>query len=160
MSSLVVADTQVNTDSEGRYCLNDLHKAAGGLSQHQPAKYFSNQQAQNLISEIGEHAVTRIRGRGKAQGTYVVEELVYAYAMWISPSFNLKVLRAYKQLQTQGIAVADHAAADLLANPLVYLERVLEQAKQLEAANRIAVAERNVAVNTIAKVSRTLKEVG
>lgn len=43
-----------------------------------------------------------------------------------SPDFHLKVIDAYDNFQTQGIAVADHAAADLIANPLACSERVLE----------------------------------
>lgn len=107
----------MTTDAEGRYCLNDLHKAAGGESKDQPAKYFATQQAQALISEIGEQAVKVIRGRGLPQGTYVCKELVYAYAMWISPAFHLKVIRAYDTLATKGVAVHENAAADLLSNP-------------------------------------------
>lgn len=74
-------EVAIRTDAEGRYCLNDLHKAAGDLPKDQPAKYFANQQAKDLISEIGDHSVHVVRGYGKEQGTYVCKELVYAYAM-------------------------------------------------------------------------------
>ena len=114
MNNLVVADIQVRMDNEGRYCLNDLHKAAGGLNKHRPSMWFTNQQAQELAEEIeagfpASNPVEFIRGRG-VTGTFVAKELVYAYAMWISPAFHLKVIRAYDTLQTQGIAVAEHVA--------------------------------------------------
>lgn len=147
MSELIVADISVRQDNQGRYCLNDLHKAAGGERKHEPANFRNTQGFTDLITEIGITGNPVFIQRGMKGGTFVVKELVYAYAMWISPAFHLKVIRAYDTLQTQGIAVADHAAADMLANPLVYFERVLQQAKQLEEAKRIAEGERDVAVN-------------
>lgn len=34
--NLVVGDIEVKTDADGRYCLNDFHKAAGGNDKHAP----------------------------------------------------------------------------------------------------------------------------
>ena len=146
MNNLVVADIQVRMDNEGRYCLNDLHKAAGGAEKHAPYKWDRRGQIDDLVDELkktsqmgGNNWVTPISSvGGRNGGTFVVKELVYAYAMWISPAFHLKVIRAYDTLQTQGIAVAEHAAEDLLADPLTYLERVFEQAKKLQAERDLA----------------------
>ncbi len=46
---------------------------------------------------------------GRDGGTFVVKELVYAYAMWISASFQLKVIRAFDTLQTQGVIPTQEA---------------------------------------------------
>lgn len=110
----VIGDFTIRQDEDGRYCLHDLHKASGALEKHQPAFFMRNKQTKDLINEI-EHsanlqsiesersanlqiAVKIIKGGAGEQGTYVVKELVYAYAMWISPKFHLMVIRAYDSL--------------------------------------------------------------
>jgi len=106
LPSLVVAHTAIRKDQEGRYCLNDLHKAAGGENRHRPSLWLENQQTQELVEEIAKagipalaqnQPVSVIKG-GSSPGTYVCKELVYAYAMWISAKFHLTVIRAFDSL--------------------------------------------------------------
>jgi len=115
-ASITIGRTHIRQDSEGRYCINDLHRAAvlAGINRRskEPAKFLASRQAVELIKELettqnpgslscGETtgnpgsfpAVRTIEGRDG--GTFVVKELVYAYAMWISARFHLQVIRAY-----------------------------------------------------------------
>jgi hypothetical protein len=107
---LVIGSFSIRQDEDGRYCLNDLHKASGNLSKHKPSFWLRNEQTQGLISELQnsnsqfavvEQPVNVLRGNFSGdikQGTYVVKELVYSYAMWISAKFHLMVIRAYDSL--------------------------------------------------------------
>lgn len=121
--ALTVADVSVSQDEHGRFSLNDLHRAAGGKRAHQPSNWLRTDQTKRLISELAKGAEEhlsdapnpQIRGfdesnvepislrSGNAGGTFVVRELVYAYAMWISAAFHLKVIRAYDALMTIGV---------------------------------------------------------
>lgn len=98
--NLVIANVPVKQDEAGRYLLNDLHRAAGGEKRHRPNYFLENQQTKELIAEI-EIAGNPVIETKQKIGTFVCKELVYSYAMWISPSFHLKVIRAYDQLQQQ-----------------------------------------------------------
>lgn len=107
MPPLSVCDKSISIRNN-LYSLNDLHRAAGGEDKHKPAFFLRNEQTQALIAEIDKVADLQLKSsdvrisyevvRGANGGTYACRELVYAYAMWISPKFNLAVIRAFDQL--------------------------------------------------------------
>lgn len=105
-TALTIASTSIRQDEHGRFCLNDLHKASGG-EKHKLLNWFRSQQTQELIAEIERDTlIAHFRAieakAGRYGGTYVVEELAFAYAMWVSPKFHLTVIRAFKQMITSG----------------------------------------------------------
>ena len=88
-TTLSVAGISIRQDAEGRFCLNDLHKAAGGLLKDQPSNWLNTQKAQDLVDEVLTHGLSGVKtSEGRYGGTYVCKELVYAYAMWISAKFH------------------------------------------------------------------------
>jgi len=105
-TNVTIGSITIKQDAQGRYCLNDLHKASGGEKKFQPANWLRSDQATELLREL---TIPHIRGveqnqplnvvhGGSAPGTYVCRELVYAYAMWISAKFHLQVIRTFDAL--------------------------------------------------------------
>lgn len=103
-TQISISNIAIHQDAEGRYSLNDLHKASGNERRHEPKNWLNIQQTKELIDEIintGISVFSPIESkRGCKGGTYVCKELVYAYAMWISATFSLKVIRAYDEMMT------------------------------------------------------------
>lgn len=101
-TQISISNIAIHQDSEGRYSLNDLHKASGGEQRHEPNRWVRLEQTNELISEIINTHIWAFdpitSRRGCKGGTYVCKELVYAYAMWISAAFSLKVIRAYDEM--------------------------------------------------------------
>ena len=95
--TLTISDIAIRQDADGRFNLNDLHKAAGNQNKHRPSLWLKNQQATELVTEIEKAGIPAIQSKQQL-GTYVAKELVYAYAMWISPAFSLKVIRTFDAL--------------------------------------------------------------
>ncbi|EMI7998194.1 KilA-N domain-containing protein [Acinetobacter baumannii] len=112
----------IRQDNEGRFCLNDLHKASFAKVSKKPSEWLRNQQTKEIINELVTEAgnpasvIQTIKG-GLLQGTYAVKELVYAYAMWISPSFHLQVIRAYDEMIVKQLEKARNNSMGMLHIP-------------------------------------------
>ena len=114
MSNLTILNNSIR-QLDNLYSLTDLHRASGGEQKHKPVLFLSNQQTKELISEIEIESkvgiptsvVKTIRGGSdiSKQGTWACEELMLAYAMWISPKFHLIVLRAFLNLHKNSTAL-------------------------------------------------------
>lgn len=129
MNNLMVIDgIEVRRDAYGRYSLNDLHRAAGGEQKNRPKYWLSNKQICELIEQLfteggippleQNQPVSVING-GNNQGTYVCKELVYAYAMWISPSFHLKVIRTFDMVTSASEKLSGQAADKMQAGVIL-----------------------------------------
>ncbi|MBB1452337.1 KilA-N domain-containing protein [Pseudoalteromonas sp. SG43-1] len=99
MTNLSILSKQIRLH-DGLYSLNDLHKAAGSEGKHRPDRFLRLEQTQDLITEINScpdmgNSFKTLRGIG----SFGCKELVYAYAMWISPKFHLQVIRAFDAQQ-------------------------------------------------------------
>ena len=98
----ILDDTYVRQDEHGRYSLNDLHQAAGGAENHKPSRFTRTDSFTALVEALRPEMASdpvAVTSTGKP-GTYVARELVYAYAMWISPAFHLKVIQTFDAVMT------------------------------------------------------------
>ncbi|MER2495723.1 KilA-N domain-containing protein [Vibrio neptunius] len=124
MPNLIILSKDIRV-IDNLYSLNDLHKASGGLNRHRPSLFIKNQQTQELINEIEQsrnscfgqsansHFAVNTKRGGCHAGTWVCKELVYSYAMWISPKFHLQVIRAFDAMVTaplQGVTLSEKQA--------------------------------------------------
>lgn len=141
---LELGGIHIRRDEAGRYFLNDLHKAAGGKDIDKPTFFFRNTNTSRLVQALRDELTpgqvenlqrvpVKVINGGNARGTYVCRELVYAYAMWISPEFSIKVIRAYDQLATKGIAVHENHVDRFANDPMKMLGIIGEQMQKLMA---------------------------
>lgn len=103
MNNLIVAGSAVRINKNDLYSLNDLHKAAGAKEKDQPALWLRLDGTKALIDELSNSTQMQDKdiaqsSAGRYGGTHVCKQLVYAYAMWISPKFHIHVIEAYDDL--------------------------------------------------------------
>ena len=59
--SFAIAGFAIKQDAEGRYCLNDLHKAAGNIAKDKPSEWIRNSQTSDLVEEISKAVLAAIK---------------------------------------------------------------------------------------------------
>jgi hypothetical protein len=112
MESITIVNTSIRQDQDGRFCLNDLHRAAvaqgKATKHHRPGEFMRRDDTKRLVTAIKKRCantritpVAIIKGNtpGVTQGTFVAKALVYAYAMWIDADFHLDVIEAFDRGQ-------------------------------------------------------------
>lgn len=108
----------VRQDAEGRYSLNDLHKAAkaaGKATQAQrPAQFLRTGSVQAFVQTLTDAqksaSVVSVRG-GKGQGSYGVELVAIRYAAWIDPAFEVEVYSTFQAARKGEIELAEGRAS-------------------------------------------------
>ncbi len=105
MKNLTILNTSIRT-LDNLYSLNDLHVASGNDPKNKPANFVRLETTQALVNELKNEICSDLRSSvlvvKNGVGTYACQELVIAYAAWISAAFHLKVIRAFMALNGIG----------------------------------------------------------
>ena len=104
--TITLFETTIRQDKNGRYCLNDLHKAAmaKGYSTkgQKPSEFLRNDGVKEFVKELdleaGNHAsIKTVKGRG-ITGTYATELVSLRYAGWISAKVEVEVYKTFQKV--------------------------------------------------------------
>lgn len=106
---LVICNTEITQDENGRYSLNDLHKASGSAVKDLPNKFMASKSFKSIVDIlIAENSafepVVKKQGRYTG-GTWICKELVYKYAMWVNASFELTVIRTFDSIKSEPVTM-------------------------------------------------------
>lgn len=168
-TTLSILNTAIRRDSAGRYCLNDCWKASGGLKKDQPSEWVSNAKTTELTTALEgdrDFPVTPINiiktGPNNQRGIWACKELVYAYAMWISPAFHLRVIRAFDAMM-QGTAlpppvdaVAAHKQAAAIFRSLNHVGKLTGMSREDAARAANAAAKQHTGIDLLGELQRGL----
>ena len=145
MQNLIISNTTIRQDAEGRFCLNDFHLASGGAKKNGPSYWLANKQTQAIIDELSKAGIPVIESKQQV-GTFAVKELIYAYAMWISPSFHVQVIRTFDSVATGStqVPVVKNPALQMVIALAAETDRI-EQEQQRQAGE-VARLQETVAV--------------
>ncbi len=157
-AQIIISDIVIHQDSDGRYSINDLHKASGSEQRHQPRYWLDIQQTKELIEVIANSEISLFQPthtiRGCRGGTYVCKELVYSYAMWISAAFALKVIRTYDAMMTASLPAPKTTVTE--RTPLRDAVNLLVSKRALPYDQAYAIIHQRFAVSSIEELEPEL----
>lgn len=169
----IILQTPIRRDMDGRYCLNDLHKAAGGEEKHVPWRFIRLETTVELAAELSKAPDVVNKkpvemSKGRYGGTYVVEDLALTYAMWVSPRFHLEVLRGFKESRSSHVTTVGDTVAPAGTSLTSLLEMALDSERrrvELEAQIRaerpqVEFAQAVQADETTRTIRETAKQFG
>ena len=147
--NLVINNTEITTDKDGRYSLNDLHKASGGSIKDLPNKFMAGKSFNEMVSILNADnpafsPIIKKKGR-YGGGTWVCKELVYKYAMWVNVDFELKVIRRFDSIVNS-------------INPPSTMKALNDLTLKIESDKEIA-SECGKALNNYKKVKKENQEI-
>jgi len=121
--NLVINGMDITKDDQGRFSLNDLHESAGGHNKDLPIKFMRSKSFSEFAEVLQNQdpsfdPVSKIRGRYNG-GTWVSKELVYKYAMWINPEFEVKVIQTFDKLTSKINPPSSMAALNELSKKIM-----------------------------------------
>jgi len=116
--TVIVNGVSVRVDSEGRYCLNDLHAAAvlnGEATESQkPSKFIRSASVRRFIQVLATRGQKRPHDKsqvllivegGTSKGIWGVEMIAVRYAAWIKPEFEIDVYNTFIESRTNSLDI-------------------------------------------------------
>ncbi|MDI9766462.1 KilA-N domain-containing protein [Pantoea dispersa] len=132
---LEIASISVRKFSEFNYCINDIQSAAVNQPGEKRSarsmevyEFMRRPETKALIDLLEKETTgnSRINPvitiQGRNGGTFVCKELIYAYAMWISPLFHLKVIRAFDAMVMKNQATQKAGYSEKMQAAVILLE--------------------------------------
>lgn len=114
------------------------------------------------IGKAGIPALRVVRG-GRSPGTYACKELLYAYAMWVSPTFSLHVIRTFDSATANDAVIPQKKRLPVAADNLEAAKRIaesfgLEGNQALLSANSMVRSAIGIDLMEMAGVKRLVNE--
>lgn len=159
----VIAGVGIRTDNEGRYNLNDLHRANECGVNKAPSQWFRTKQAKEQINELERQTmqICTVSVEGRNGGTFAHELLAVSYAGWISPAFQLKVnqtfINSHRSPRSSELSRMEilQLAMDSELKCIEQQAKIEQDAPKVEFAERVEVAEDAISVAKAAKICET-----